>query len=105
MLNTNSAFLGQLAVGWLAALSLLVVVKLIRLKLSEMRKKRRMAAKGERFGLIQEIRATGKPIATSPSRTWTATQPVWTAVPPIDRVAKRWTTPAGRLPAAGFEWN
>ena len=103
MLNNDSAFLGQFVLDCLSVLSFVLVGYLVRLKISDIRKHRRMAARAERFGLIQDITATGTSIAQSSANIF-AQQSVVTVVPGPDKIAKRWTRPAS-FPAAGFQWN
>jgi hypothetical protein len=103
MLNNTFASCGQFALGWLAVWSLALVGYLIRLKISDNRKRRIMAVKAERFGLIQEITATGTSLAKSSGKT-AELHSVVTIVQRSDKRIKRWTRPAG-FPTAGFQWN
>jgi hypothetical protein len=103
MVNNYDAFLNQCALGCLAVLSFVLVGYLVRLKISEIRKRRRMAARGERFGLILDITATGTSIAKRSANAFDQ-QSVVTVVPAPDKITKRWTRPA-RFPTAGYELN
>ena len=98
-----NVFLSQLLIGWLAVLSLAVVGYLTRLKLAEMRKNRRMAERGERFGLIQNITATGRPVAKRSSPSQPAAS-VPASVLSMDKSAKRWTSPP-RTGGVSYQWN
>ena len=98
------AFFSQLLIGWLAVLSLAVVGHLTRLKLAEMRKNRRMAERGERFGLIQNITATGKPLVKSSSLSSQPAAFVPASVSSMDKGAKRWTS-SPRAGGVSYQWN
>ena len=98
------AFLSQLLIGWLALLSLAVVGYLMRLKLAEMRKNRRMAERGERFGLIQNITATGKPVVKRSSLSSQPAASVPASVSSMDKGVKRWTIPP-KTGGVSYQWN
>jgi hypothetical protein len=98
------AFFGQILIGGGVVLSLAVVVDLARLKLAEWRKQRLMAERGERFGLIQEVIATGIPPAKRAARTSKAASLAPANASVEDSSARRWTIP-GRTGGFTFQWN
>ena len=104
MSSYDQVLFGQLATSVLALCSLGVVVYLARLKLAEMRKRRRMALAGEQFGLIQTIVGTGKfrtrPLPPIGTRSRSTTPPVKS----MDTPVKRWTLPAS-TDSASSRWN
>jgi hypothetical protein len=98
------ALFGQILLGGGVVLSLMVVGHLARLKIAELRKHRRMAEQGGRFGLIQDIIGTGIPLAKESLSKPKLEFRVTANASSMDRSAKRWTTPS---PTGGlnFQWN
>lgn len=107
MWNNLYPSVGGLVLSSMVALSLLTIAYLARLKFQELRRKRDMARKGVRYGLIQTIRAMKRPAAirSGAARAITPAQQDPTAVVPAeDTGSKRWTSP-GPSPAISFQWN
>jgi hypothetical protein len=98
------AVLGHMLLGGWVVLSLFVVGHLARLKVADLRKQRRMADQGARFGLIREVVATGrprvKPLAGNSNRALRTSL----NAPGQDRNARRWTIPI-RTGGYTFQWN
>jgi hypothetical protein len=104
MSDAYYALFGQMLIGGWVVVSLLVVGHLVRLKIAELRKQRRMAEQGGRFGLIREVVATGLPRAKRLARNSSPTPRASVIAPGKDRNARRWTIPI-RTGSYTFQWN
>jgi hypothetical protein len=104
MLSHYCGLLAEFLLNSVAVLALLFVGYLLRLQLQAARRRRRMAEKGLRFGLIQDLTVSKRPLAAASPLAGASASFTSTIVPARDTGSRILTIRAATV-AGQYSWN